>query len=123
MCSGQLVLATVRAFLRQSKYLRHTAQGVKGSSSLSAGGKLALATVGGSPTSASEVALLTVDGPEQLLSAQPSQWQILRRSSKVEVCLQAPHMSSLSCRLISDAGQASQAAGQESSKARATKIR
>ena len=46
-----------------------------------------LATVGGSPTQASEVALLAVDGVEQLLSAKPSQWETLRKSSKVEVCL------------------------------------
>ena len=53
----------------------------------SAGGKLILATVGNSPTKASEVAGLTVDSPEQLLSAQPAQWEVLRKSSNVEVSL------------------------------------
>ena len=53
----------------------------------SAGGKLILATVGDSPTKASEVAVLTVDGPEQLLSAQPAQWEVLRKASKEEVSL------------------------------------
>ena len=52
-----------------------------------AGGKLILATVGDSPTKASEVAVLTVDGPEQLLSAQPTQWEVLRKASKEEVSL------------------------------------
>ena len=42
--------------------------------------------MGGSPTQASEVALLIVDGVDQLLSAKPSQWETLRKSSKVEVC-------------------------------------
>ncbi|CAK0782907.1 hypothetical protein CVIRNUC_006102 [Coccomyxa viridis] len=50
-----------------------------------AGGKLILATVGDSPTKASEVAVLTVDGPEQLLSAQPAQWEVLRKASKEEI--------------------------------------
>ncbi|CAL5220350.1 g2347 [Coccomyxa viridis] len=49
------------------------------------GDKLVLATVGGSPTQASEVALLIVDGVDQLLSAKPSQWETLRKSSKVEI--------------------------------------
>ncbi len=49
-----------------------------------------LATVGGSPKQASEVARLVVDGVDQLLSAQPSQWETLRKSSKVEVCLDDP---------------------------------
>ena len=44
-----------------------------------------LATVGGSPTRASEVALLAVEGTKELLSSQPSHWQTLRKSSKVEV--------------------------------------
>ena len=50
-----------------------------------AGNKLVLATVGGSPTQASEVALLAVDSVDQLLSAESSQWETLRKSSKVEV--------------------------------------
>ena len=58
----------------------------------SAGGKLVLATVGDSPTKASEVAVLTVDSPEQLLSAQPAQWEVLCKSSKVEVSLGCPTM-------------------------------
>lgn len=44
-----------------------------------------LATVGGSPTRASEVALLAVEDTKELLSSQPSNWQTLRKSSKVEV--------------------------------------
>ena len=31
--------------------------------------------------------MLTVDGPEQLLSAQPAQWEVLRKASKEEVSL------------------------------------
>ena len=50
-----------------------------------AGGQLVLATAGGSPTQASEVALLAVDSLDQLLAAQPSQWETLRKSSNVEV--------------------------------------
>ena len=62
----------------------------------SAGGKLVLATVGGSPTQASEVALLAVDSADQLLSTQPSQWQTLRKDSTVEV---RPHVfTSRTCR-------------------------
>lgn len=44
-----------------------------------------LATVGGSPTRASEVALLAVEDTAELLSSQPSHWQTLRKSSGVEV--------------------------------------
>jgi hypothetical protein len=50
-----------------------------------AGGKLAVATVGGSPTKPSEVAVLLVDGVDSLLSADASQWQTLRKSTTVEV--------------------------------------
>lgn len=55
------------------------------SQSGTAGGKLVLAMVGGSPAQASEVALLAVDSVDQLLSAQPSQWETLRKDSTVEV--------------------------------------
>lgn len=49
------------------------------------GGKLALATVGGSPTKASEAAVLVVDSVDALISTDASQWQTLRKSSSVEV--------------------------------------
>ena len=44
-----------------------------------------LATLGGSPTKPGEVALLAVETVDQLLSAEPSHWETLRKSSNMEV--------------------------------------
>lgn len=49
------------------------------------GSKVALATVGGSPTKASEAAVIVVDSMDALMSADASQWETLRKSSNVEV--------------------------------------
>ena len=37
--------------------------------------------------------MLTVDGTEQLLSAQPAQWEVLRKASKEEVSLRCAVMN------------------------------
>ncbi|CAL8470722.1 g10264 [Coccomyxa elongata] len=49
------------------------------------GDKVAVATVGGSPTKSSEAAMIVVDSVDALISADPSQWQTLRQSSNVEI--------------------------------------
>ena len=49
------------------------------------GDKVAVATVGGSPTKSSEAAIIVVDSVDALISADASQWQTLRKSSNVEV--------------------------------------
>lgn len=49
------------------------------------GGKLLVATTGGSPLKPSEVALLEVDSVEALRASTPEQWQVLQRSSKAQV--------------------------------------
>lgn len=49
------------------------------------GSKVAVATVGGSPTKSSEAAIIVVDSVDALISADPSQWQTLRKSSNVKV--------------------------------------
>lgn len=49
------------------------------------GGKLLLATTGGSPLKPSEVALLEVADVAALKSSGPGDWQTLQRSSKAQV--------------------------------------
>ena len=49
------------------------------------GGKLLVATTGGSPLKPSEVALLEVDSVEALAASTPEQWLVLQRSSKAQV--------------------------------------
>ena len=57
-----------------------------GSISVGRSGKgLALATVGGSPTRASEAALLLADDVDGLIRSTPDDWQVLRKSAAVEV--------------------------------------
>ena len=52
---------------------------------LCADDKVVLATIGGSPTKPGEVAMLAVETVDQLLSAEPSHWETLRKSSNVKV--------------------------------------
>lgn len=49
------------------------------------GSKVAVATVGGSPTRPSEAAVLMADSVDGLLTADASQWHTLRKSTSVEV--------------------------------------
>ncbi len=51
----------------------------------SIGSKVALGTVGGSPTRSSEAAVIVADSVDALIAAKASQWQTLRKSSNVEV--------------------------------------
>ena len=56
------------------------------------GGKLLVATTGGSPLKPSEVALLEVADVAALKASGPGDWQTLQRSSKAQVHpLLAPH--------------------------------
>jgi hypothetical protein len=48
-------------------------------------GRLLVALAGGSPLKPSEVALLDVESVDALIASTPEQWQILRKSSTVEV--------------------------------------
>ena len=49
------------------------------------GGKLLIATTGGSSQKPSSVALLEVDSVDDLLGSEQNQWQIIRLSTKSEV--------------------------------------
>lgn len=49
------------------------------------GGKLLIATTGGSSQKPSSVALLEVNGVDDLLESEENQWQIIRLSTKSEV--------------------------------------
>ena len=51
------------------------------------GGKLLVATSGGSPLKPSEIVLLEVDSVDALKASTPDQWQVLQRSSKALVRL------------------------------------
>ena len=51
------------------------------------GGGLALATTGGSPTRASEAALLLAADVDGLIRSKPGDWRVLRKSAAVEVAL------------------------------------
>lgn len=57
------------------------------------GGKLLVATTGGSPLKPSEVALLQVDSVEALRASTPEQWQVLQCSSKALVRATMPYVA------------------------------
>jgi hypothetical protein len=49
------------------------------------GGRVAIASIGASPTRASEAAVLFADSVDALLASKPSDWEVLRKSASVEV--------------------------------------
>ena len=49
------------------------------------GGKVTVATTGGSPIKPTEVALLEVDSVAALTKAAPDDWQVLKKATKAEV--------------------------------------
>ena len=51
---------------------------------LQVGGKIVVATTGGSPQQPSELALLEVGSVEDLQTAGPDQWRALRKSTTLE---------------------------------------
>ena len=51
---------------------------------LQVGGKIVVATTGGSPQQPSELALLEVGSVEELKTAGPDQWRTLRKSTTLE---------------------------------------
>lgn len=55
------------------------------------GGKLLIATTGGSSQKPSSVALLEVDSVDDLLKSEQNQWQIIRLSTKSEVSQSCMH--------------------------------
>ncbi len=60
------------------------------------GGKVMVATTGGSPIKPSEVALLEVDSLTALTEAAPEDWQVLKKATKAEVRALASPLTSLS---------------------------
>ena len=60
------------------------------------GGKVMVATTGGSPIKPSEVALLEVDSLTALTEAAPEDWQVLKKATKAEVRALACPLTSLS---------------------------